>query len=194
MHEASIQLNRPFETSGLKALLVHAEDFHVLWPGAKFPFHEEEWREFFLVEQRHSFLIYVGDKLIGHFGLVKENQIRYRIVLVYLVPEERGQGLGARILQMAEGYAQKEFGTKEFSLRVQDFNLRAIHLYQKSGFKQIAKEGTSIIMEKVGLIPSFVPDWKVPISSDDYFSGRDGALEKILNDEDIRPTIPYPEY
>ena len=148
MRDISLRINHPFEAAPLKTLFIHAEDFPLLRPGAKFPFEDREWISYFSEGTCYSVLVYLIDDLIGHFGLVKEDEFRFRLVFVYLTPALRGKGVAAKVLKMAEEYALREFGAQELSLKVQDFNSRAFTLYRNCGFKEFYREGTTINMEK----------------------------------------------
>jgi RimJ/RimL family protein N-acetyltransferase len=56
-----------------------------------------------------------------------------------LMPDLCGRGLGAAFMQAGMDYARNIFHAKELRLTVALFNSRAIALYKKAGFSQIAK-------------------------------------------------------
>jgi RimJ/RimL family protein N-acetyltransferase len=49
-------------------------------------------------------------------------------------PEARGQGFGSEVLQLLLRYAFTEFNLHRVSLNAFEYNPRAIHLYEKTGF------------------------------------------------------------
>lgn len=59
--------------------------------------------------------------------------------LFYLIPSYRGKGYGRQLIAYAEGFFEK-YAVKSYHLRVAPTNLRALHLYEKCGFRVLEKE------------------------------------------------------
>lgn len=88
------------------------------------------------------------DKLIGTgflCGMNKRMKHRATLALSILRPEW-GKGVGSAMMEKLIGFA-KEIGVKIINLEVRSDNSRAIHLYEKYGFKHI---GISPAFLKIG--------------------------------------------
>ena len=59
----------------------------------------------------------------------------------------RGQGIGSRLLDMAEGYAAA-LGLGEIHLHVERDNLGARRLYRRRGFGVLAEQGARLLLGK----------------------------------------------
>jgi len=149
MEQLRFQRNAPFTITPLKDLWTVPEEVNLIRPGASFPIKDEEWVSYFADKDRYSILVYEKRNLIGHFGLVKEIESRFRIVFVFLIPSLRGGEMAQLMMQAVETFAQEEFSAEQLSLNVQDFNPRALALYKKCGFKEFCRNGATIRMEKI---------------------------------------------
>ena len=49
--------NLPFSPLPIKPLFTNAEELKLVWPEAKFPFDENQWRESFSEDGRYSFFL-----------------------------------------------------------------------------------------------------------------------------------------
>jgi GNAT superfamily N-acetyltransferase len=73
---------------------------------------------------------------------------------MFVLPEQRGQGIAAAVLATLEGWAA-ELGFRRCILETGDKQPEAIHLYQKSGYRtipnfgQYADDESSVCMEKI---------------------------------------------
>ena len=101
-----------------------------------------------LIEQMkhsHIYLIYVGGELIGEMDYKVDPAYVYKKVegtawIGITIGEEsgRGKGVGYHALRYLEGQI-KAAGLKRIELGVFEFNSPAIKLYQKAGYKEIAR-------------------------------------------------------
>ncbi|TFE02384.1 GNAT family N-acetyltransferase [Jeotgalibacillus salarius] len=94
------------------------------------------------------FAVYENDQLIGYFcygknaqvpGGVKEQlyeDIAFTDLGLGLHPELTGKGRGARFLEAIMDFGERTYGYDQYRLSVASFNERAIHLYEKAGFKE----------------------------------------------------------
>lgn len=148
MNRLKLKVNSPFDVGPLKELFVLEEEVLFLPPGATYPLGDSEWNALFLDSTNVSLLLYSDESLAGHFGLVPEEHLRFRLVFFYVARKFRGTGVAAEIVERAERFARDTFNARELSLNVQDFNPRAIRLYQRCGFREVSRSGTTIYMAK----------------------------------------------
>ena len=64
---------------------------------------------------------------------------RWHVHALAVVPESRGQGLGTRLLRIVDALAADE-GVTETSLTVAESNEVARHLYDREGYREVARE------------------------------------------------------
>jgi ribosomal protein S18 acetylase RimI-like enzyme len=64
---------------------------------------------------------------------------RWHVHALAVVPERRGQGLGARLLRIVDALAADE-GVTETSLTVAESNEVARQLYDREGYREVARE------------------------------------------------------
>jgi ribosomal protein S18 acetylase RimI-like enzyme len=64
---------------------------------------------------------------------------RWHVHALAVVPERRGQGLGTRLLRIVDALAADE-GVTETSLTVAESNEVARHLYDREGYREVARE------------------------------------------------------
>jgi ribosomal protein S18 acetylase RimI-like enzyme len=64
---------------------------------------------------------------------------RWHVHALTVIPERRGQGLGTRLLRMADALAAEE-GVTETSLTVAEQNQGACRLYDREGYRVVASE------------------------------------------------------
>lgn len=83
---------------------------------------------------------FLGEKIIGDAGVTKiRNHMKYRHRAYFgisILKEYYNQGLGKYILDIALEQAKKN-GFEQVELGVFEDNLKAIHLYEKCGFKKV---------------------------------------------------------
>ena len=142
--------NLPLDTAKIAALLTDREDMSMVWPVARWPFDPQQWQEALDPEKGHvSFIVCEQGRAIGHAALRKwEPPGTYRVSFLYILPECRSKGVGQKMLAALESYAFHRLGAERLTLVARDFNLPAINCYLKSGFRQTAKAGTRVDMEK----------------------------------------------
>ena len=142
--------NIPLDTTLVANLINDRDDLYLVWPKARWPFDHEQWQEVLNPEAGNTpFLVYQGRRLIGHAALRKTevSQI-YIISFLYIVPELRSRGLGARMIVLLERYAQKTLSATKLILVTRTYNPGAIRCYAKCGFQEVSRDGTLIEMSK----------------------------------------------
>lgn len=88
-------------------------------------------------EYTHYFTVAISDMIIGYFGLLiilDECQI-YNIGIV---KNERNNGYGNEIMNFIINFCIKT-KVEYITLEVREYNFKAIHLYDKFGFKKISR-------------------------------------------------------
>lgn len=97
--------------------------------------------------ERYRMLRRAGET-IGFFALRHERDHLY-VQTIQLVPSARGRGLGSRVMaHIAQLAAEANLGT--IRLRVLRSNQAARRLYDRLGYRAIAEEETSSILELAG--------------------------------------------
>ena len=83
----------------------------------------------------HYIVLEINDEVRGYIGLsVDENM---EIINFYVDPLYQNQGFGSMMLDFVMELCNKSH-IKNISLEVRESNQKAIHLYQKYQFKQVA--------------------------------------------------------
>lgn len=91
---------------------------------------------FYIAYEENKALAFVG--IEHHY----KNEAVTRVHKIYILPETQGKGIGKKLIDFVEKSA-KENHSKALSLNVNRFN-KALHFYQKIGFKIIAEENIEI--------------------------------------------------
>ena len=110
---------------------------------------EEEYIRSVLKDERScSFFAWRDKEIIGDVSLTGfPRRMNHRAELgITVLKSEWNKGLGSRLLKMAIEYA-KSHGIEIINLEVRSDNFRAIHVYEKYGFRKI---GTSHAYFKIG--------------------------------------------
>ncbi len=96
------------------------------------------------LEHNHTFLIYLGDQLIGEMDYQIDPRHLYKketgtAWIGIIIGEEiaRGKGIGYQAIQYLEDEIRKR-GIKRIELGVFEFNTNAFKLYQKAATKRLA--------------------------------------------------------
>ena len=84
-------------------------------------------------------LVYTDGELVGYIALCVGFSIEFSgldafVDEFYIVPEYRGKGIGARVLELAKMEA-KNLGIRALHLEVARSNIRAKNLYSRANFK-----------------------------------------------------------
>jgi RimJ/RimL family protein N-acetyltransferase len=97
------------------------------------------------LEHDHIYLIYLQDQLVGEMDYQVDPQHVYRketgtawIGITIGEAIARGKGIGYQALQYLEEEIKQQ-GLKRIELGVFEFNTSALKLYQKAGYKEIAR-------------------------------------------------------
>ena len=110
---------------------------------------EAEYIKSFLKDERYcSFFAWRDGEIVGDVSLSgMPRRMNHRAELgITVLKSEWNKGLGSRLLKMAIEYA-KSHGIEIINLEVRSDNFRAIHVYEKFGFRKI---GTSFAYFKIG--------------------------------------------
>ena len=73
---------------------------------------------------------------------------------IALTAKMQEKGFGSEALLALGAYAADKFGLKRIYLRTAPFNSRAIHVYEKCGFKEYSRTEDHVFMEKLLKQPS----------------------------------------
>ncbi|RCJ30474.1 acetyltransferase [Nostoc punctiforme NIES-2108] len=92
-----------------------------------------------------------GDKLIGMLGFSRENRLK-RVHIgslwsMYVLPENRGRGVGAALLDEALSHARRLDGLRQIVLTVTTNNLAASSLYSSRGFERFGLERDALFID-----------------------------------------------
>ncbi len=142
----------PLDTHKISALITNQDDLFLVWPLTHYPFDHEQWQEQLNPNKGHKSFLIIENKnnVIGHAALIAAQEPGvYKVGFLYLQPEYRSRGLGTEMIRLLEEYAIKNLHAHQLTLVVRDYNPRAIQCYLKNGFKEYAREGTLIKMEKI---------------------------------------------
>ena len=110
---------------------------------------EAEYIKSFLKDERScSFFAWRDGEIIGDVRISgMPRRMNHRAELgITVLKSEWNKGLGSRLLKMAIEYV-KSHGIEIINLEVRSDNFRAIHVYEKFGFRKI---GTSFAYFKIG--------------------------------------------
>lgn len=97
------------------------------------------------LEHNHTYLIYLGDQLIGEMDYQIDPKVLYKketgsawIGIIIGEKIGRGQGIGYPAMRHLEAQIEAQ-GLNRIELGVFEFNKNAIKLYKKLGYKEIAR-------------------------------------------------------
>ncbi|MCY4180476.1 MAG: GNAT family protein [Litoreibacter sp.] len=101
------------------------------------------------MQERFAWVIELEGRLIGSVRLHSVNYADHRAVLAIgiLDVESLGKGLGAEAIELVAKHAFGPMGLHRISLRVLDFNARAIAAYRKVGFVEEGRERESALID-----------------------------------------------
>ncbi|CAN5770874.1 GNAT family protein [soil metagenome] len=103
-----------------------------------FPLTSEQLHRYLKDKRSYSFNIVDADteKVIGHAELVNMGNDVYKIdKLLIGDKEQRGKGIGEKVMQLLVQYAFDKLNASTVELNVFDWNTSAIRCYEKTGFK-----------------------------------------------------------
>ena len=98
-------------------------------------------------ENRNVYKAIVKDQVIGHAELLFNSNHSVKICRVFIGEnKERGKGYGTEIMKKLVQLSFDEFKVREIELNVYEWNITAIKLYEKLGFKHTSKYSESPIV------------------------------------------------
>lgn len=86
-----------------------------------------------LLRLARNFVIWSGDKVVGHSALIPDPEERDGEYIIFVSRPCRQRGLGTALTRMAVERA-RSMGLVRIWLTVESYNFRAIKLYRKTGF------------------------------------------------------------
>lgn len=103
------------------------------------------------MNERYGWIIEHQDRLIGSVRLHSLNTLDRRAMLAIgiLDPDSLGKGYGVDAMRLVAGHAFGPLGLHRLSLRVLDFNTRAIAAYKKVGFVEEGRERQTAFIDDV---------------------------------------------
>lgn len=130
-----------------RLLIGNKPEIHRMFGGDPADFREltpegaEAWVES-LKAQRHGWVIEQGGQLVGSVRLHALNPIDRRAALSIgiLATDTLDKGVGTEAMRLVAQYAFGPLGLNRLSVRVLDFNQRAIAAYRKVGFQVEGRE------------------------------------------------------
>lgn len=143
--------NNPLNTEALARMIADPEDLHLVWPVAEYPFNHDQWRaELDPANGTRSFLVYEGERMVGHGALApcRGDEDSVMVRFLYIAPDMRNRGAGRRLLSLLEARAKDAMGARRLILKVRTYNQRAMGCYGKYGFREYSRDGTLVLMEK----------------------------------------------
>jgi [ribosomal protein S18]-alanine N-acetyltransferase len=146
----TLKPNSPLDLLALGAMLSNKDDLSLVWPDAKFPFDPQQWRAALTARDgSKSYFVAREGRTIGHGALLgTEEEGVLAVSYLYVVPDQRGRGLGYQLMALLEAEAKQTGRASALRLRVRTYNPRAAHLYAACGFVPSERDGTLIIMRK----------------------------------------------
>ena len=121
--------------------------------GSTRTFTEEEETEWVRTKLENNFRIFsMIDKATGEFiGNIEimdvEGDAASGELGICITAKQQDRGFGSEAIPAMVKYAAKEYGLKRLMLRVFPFNDRAVHVYEKCGFKEYDRAPDDIFME-----------------------------------------------
>lgn len=100
---------------------------------------KNEYLKFFIIRSQQN--------IIGCIGIKKLSNKLAQFKRLYVLPEERGRGMGRELLQKAINFCLKH-GFEKIVLDTTIRNKTAIKLFKEFGFQEIKKEGENLFFEK----------------------------------------------
>ena len=130
---------------------------------------EEEWIKSVQGTTQFAIIRKEDDALIGNCGIQEINQICQCAEVGLFIGEEenRGKGYGQEVLRLLLDFAFGTLNLHNVMLRVFAFNERAIHTYQKVGFREFGRRRESYYAKG-----RFWDEVHMDILKEEYFAGR----------------------
>ena len=104
--------------------------------------------ENFSADDRYMLGAFIDDKPVGMMGVIRWKHLKRQhiadIIAVFVVPEQRGNQLGGRLLDRAIELAHTMDGVEQLILGVVTTNKTAIGLYQSRGFEAYGTEPNAL--------------------------------------------------
>ena len=114
----------------------YTEEDEIRWVREKL---EEKAPVFSMVEKSSG-------EFIGNIELMDVTETEAELGIA-LTAAKQDRGFGTEAVTALLRYGFEELGLRKITLRTRLFNARAIHVYQKCGFRETARDDTHIFME-----------------------------------------------
>lgn len=143
---------RPFHPADFGDLIswIDSEELLVTIAGTVFtyPLTDQQLRIYLETPNSFSFTITDKDRKIGHAEIVLTGEGIYKIdKLIIGRKENRGKGIGEKVIRLLFAYAFENLQAGLVELNVFDWNIAGIRCYQKCGFV-LNEAGTSVFRVK----------------------------------------------
>lgn len=130
----------PYRKASIRAY--RAEDEAFLYGLARSAFGDrrgwDDRRTIGVLEREEVFVAEIGQSTAGYVALVREDDT-VRVDQLLVAPEHEAEGIGHQLVEWAEGYAIAQ-GARALRIAVEPDNARALDLYRRYGFAQVADE------------------------------------------------------
>ena len=132
---------RPFERRDFTRLIAWIDSEQLLYqfagPVFQYPLTEFQLEHYLAESDRIPYVVEdcVSGKAVGHAEIFRLSDTRGKLCrLLISDPRQRGRGIGQELVRELLRICREEFGFQEMELNVYDWNLPAIHCYEKAGF------------------------------------------------------------
>lgn len=92
-------------------------------------------------ESVRQFIVYADDERIGYTNLhLINSRHRTAVLAIMLDPSSQGKGYAETVMRKIVDYGFYQLNLNKITLDVVDYNERAVHIYEKLGFKVEGKK------------------------------------------------------
>lgn len=132
---------RPFERRDFLRLIAWIDNEQLLYqfagPVFQYPLTEFQLEQYLAESSRFPYVVMdcISGKPLGHAEVYRLSATRGKLCRLLIAdPGQRGRGLGQELVGELVRICREEFGFHQIELNVYDWNLPAIHCYEKAGF------------------------------------------------------------
>jgi ribosomal protein S18 acetylase RimI-like enzyme len=109
---------------------------------------EGELDSFFIDDENKIFVAEVNGVVVGFLSVCMNKELDYLYLDDYCVATKfRGNGIGSRLLNLAEEYALK-FGINNINAHVESSNYESRNFYERKGFSVLSDDGNRLAINK----------------------------------------------